>query len=47
LIHNSKVKRAYHRTLKREEKSGFLPPSLDTFNPPDTKDVLPTLIQSN
>jgi hypothetical protein len=31
LIHNSKVKRAYERTLKREEKSGFLAPSLDSF----------------
>ena len=25
LIHNAKVKRAYYRTLKREEKAGTLP----------------------
>jgi len=25
LIHNAKVKRAYYRTLKREEKAGILP----------------------
>jgi hypothetical protein len=25
LIHNAKVKRAYYRTLKREEKAGNLP----------------------
>ena len=25
LIHNAKVKRAYYRTLKREEKAGALP----------------------
>jgi hypothetical protein len=27
LIHNAKVKRAYARTLKREEKAGILRPT--------------------
>ena len=30
LIHNAKVKRAYYRTLKREEKAGTLPSLLDS-----------------
>src|SRR5271170_2713772 len=28
LIHNAKVKRAYYRTLKREEKAGNIPSSI-------------------
>lgn len=28
LIHNAKVKRAYYRTLKREEKAGNLAPRI-------------------
>ena len=39
MIHNAKVKRAYSRTLKREEKSGFLPRSLDSFKTPNTEEV--------
>jgi len=37
LIHNSKVKRAYARTLKREEKAGILRPTT-IFNESDLKE---------
>ena len=37
LIHNAKVKRAYARTLKREEKAGILRPAT-IFNESDQKE---------
>jgi hypothetical protein len=37
LIHNAKVKRAYYRTLKREEKAG----TLSSINFPDEHEVYP------
>jgi len=39
LIHNAKVKRAYYRTLKREEKAGNLAPRI----PLEDTEVFPAM----
>lgn len=39
LIHNAKVKRAYYRTLKREEKAGTLAPRI----PLEDTEVFPSM----